>query len=295
MGLGLDVRQNDTQGKGITKPAGNLVSVFYLLFFFLHIYFFVLQLIWGIVWIIIDPPAVNVIEPTSTRQYIELMCEVSTEHRVGQLCWDVFIVLQCCYFAIKTRNLPANYNQTRFIAFSVFSTLIVYIAFAPAFFTSQESTQQDLYSALGNIIQPSVVLVLIFAVRIYAIYRVKEEDQKIITTRPSMKRSEESDSGGRGSSNQPHSPVRTISTHVLSNGSSKSFNDLCTQTIEAEFDSDRIYKYTNGSSKAILTSSASIELEVEEDGYEVHENERNGENGAKDENHNNSAPLSAYV
>lgn len=144
-----------------------------------------MQLAWGAIWMLITPPNVGIIEPTKLRQIIETTCVVSTPHRVGQLAWDLLIVLICCFYAFKTRNLPANYNQTRFIAFCVFSTLVVIIAFAPAVFTSHETNQLNLYSAIGAIIQSTVVLLLIFVARLYALYFVDEENQQLLTRRQS--------------------------------------------------------------------------------------------------------------
>lgn len=204
------------------------------------------QIIWGISWIILEPPDVIVVKPKDAEdRYIEKKCVVSTAHWIGQLVWDICVVLICCIFAFLARNLPANYNQTRFIAFSVFCTLVVFIAFAPAFFTSQEDTnQQELYSALGGILQSTVVLVLIFAARIYAVYFVKEEDQKLITTRPSVREDHKKDLG---------SPVRTVSNYIISeealrtpNGSiSYTVSDFSSQTIEAELSCNCMYK-SNG-------------------------------------------------
>lgn len=129
-----------------------------------------------------EPPKVNIIEPSAERQFVETVCVDSTSHIVGQLFWDLGVLLMCCFFAFLARKLPDNFNQTRFIAFCVFSTLVVYIAFAPAYFTSRQAIQQDLYIGIGAVIQSTVVLTLIFGVRIYAVYVVSEEDQGVATT-----------------------------------------------------------------------------------------------------------------
>lgn len=83
------------------------------------------------------------------------------------------------------------------------------------------------------------------------------------------------------------SPVRTISTSALNhsvpptpNGVNKSFNDLCTPTLDAEFNNDRVYKFLNGNANKRRTSITSIEYEIEDDPENEISNERVGDGGA---------------
>ncbi|KAJ8026825.1 Metabotropic glutamate receptor 8 [Holothuria leucospilota] len=129
---------------------------------------------WAITWMIIKPPSLITLVPTQEQQFIHQICYSSFPHMAGQLVWKLTVLLVCCVFAFRARHLPANYNQSRFIAFCVFGALIVDIAFAPALFSSSSSDSANLgiYLSLGAIIHSSVVIILIFAVRIYAVYFV---------------------------------------------------------------------------------------------------------------------------
>lgn len=80
-----------------------------------------------------------------------------------------------------TRKLPDNYNETRFITFCVFSTLVVYATFSPAYYTAAEARYKASYTALGLIIQSTVALICLFAVKIYALYFVDDEEMHIFT------------------------------------------------------------------------------------------------------------------
>lgn len=138
----------------------------------------------------------------------------------------------------------------------MFSTLVVIIAFAPAFFTSQETTQQNLYTAIGALIQSTVVLILIFVAKLYALYYVKEEDQQLVTHVSGsifLNRSTTKDSAIQERSET----VGTISEHVNDKNPNKcgsynkTFSEFGSQTIEAEF-------LCNYQSKNITTSALSV-------------------------------------
>ncbi|KAJ8037967.1 Metabotropic glutamate receptor 3 [Holothuria leucospilota] len=233
------------------------------------------QLTWGILWILVEPPNVSIIKPTAQRQAIEMMCTTSIPHEIGQLCWDLFVVSICCVFAVLARKLPTNYNQTRFIGFCVFSTLVVLIAFAPAFFTSQVANQQDLYTAIGAIIQSTVVLVLIFGVKIYAIYTVKEGDQHVLTTASGtvtkMKNAGPSETNVNSDDNRKASiegDTKTKSPHTLPapcpaspTVSKKQSYDIATQTCEKDASADSVY-ISDGPMRTLrrLYDSKSIEI-----------------------------------
>ena len=131
---------------------------------------------------VIEPIDVETVPPTSDRLFLEGFCTDARVHMIGQFGWNIAVVLVCCFFAVRTRNLPANYNQSRFIAFSAFSSIIIVIAFTPAYFTSHEPRTKDLYSSLGVIVQATVILILLFMVRLYAVYFVPEERQQVIGT-----------------------------------------------------------------------------------------------------------------
>ena len=48
------------------------------------------------------------------------------------------------YFTFKTRNLPSNCNESKFIAVSVYSTVLVCLAAVPVYTTAIELAQKIL-------------------------------------------------------------------------------------------------------------------------------------------------------
>lgn len=42
----------------------------------------------------------------------------------------------CTLYAFKTRKIPANFNEAKYIGFTMYSTCIVWLAFVPIYFST---------------------------------------------------------------------------------------------------------------------------------------------------------------
>nr|KAG5713090.1 hypothetical protein BaRGS_021884 [Batillaria attramentaria] len=70
-----------------------------------------------------------------------------------------------------TRRLPDNYNESRYIAFCVDTTLLVWLTFVPAYFLATLAAHKVLVLALALLLNSSVHLSCLFIPRLYALYR----------------------------------------------------------------------------------------------------------------------------
>jgi hypothetical protein len=48
----------------------------------------------------------------------------------------------CAGHAFKTRTLPANFNEAKFITFSIYTTVLLWLSFFPTYFTAKSYTVQ---------------------------------------------------------------------------------------------------------------------------------------------------------
>lgn len=140
-----------------------------------------MQVIWTVVWLCVDPPRVVPEMPNEKENKLQVTCHLNIIETVGVMAWDVALVIICCIFAFMTRKLPENYNETRFITFCSFCTLVVFVTFSPIYFTSREPYYQASYYSAGLIINATVTLTCLFAVKIYALYFVDEDEMNIFT------------------------------------------------------------------------------------------------------------------
>jgi hypothetical protein len=55
--------------------------------------------------------------------------------------FDAALVVACTFYAFRTRNLPENFNETKFIAITMYTTCVVWIAFVPVYLTSENKVR----------------------------------------------------------------------------------------------------------------------------------------------------------
>ena len=107
---------------------------------------------------------------------LQIACNLSDPETIGVMVWNLFIVLVCCIFAFLTRKLPENYNESKFIAFCSFCSLVVLLAFSTTHLTVDDEYAKASYISLGLIVNATVALLCLYTVKIYAIYYVNKDD-----------------------------------------------------------------------------------------------------------------------
>uniref|UniRef100_A0A7N8YDZ1 Glutamate receptor, metabotropic 1a n=1 Tax=Mastacembelus armatus TaxID=205130 RepID=A0A7N8YDZ1_9TELE len=73
----------------------------------------------------------------------------------------------CTYYAFKTRNVPANFNEAKYIAFTMYTTCIIWLAFVPIYFgsnykiiTTSFSVSLSVTVALGCMFTPKMYIII---------------------------------------------------------------------------------------------------------------------------------------
>ena len=61
---------------------------------------------------------------------------------LGPLGFDFFLIGLCTFYAVNTRNVPANFNEAKFIGFCMYVTCVIWIAFVPLYFGSSSKVRQ---------------------------------------------------------------------------------------------------------------------------------------------------------
>lgn len=63
-----------------------------------------------------------------------LTCRVSTFSLMMSLIYNIILIVLCTLYAFKTRKIPENFNEAKYIGFTMYSTCIVWLAFIPIYF-----------------------------------------------------------------------------------------------------------------------------------------------------------------
>ena len=126
---------------------------------------------------IVAPSTPEILLPLQRKPYLEIYCQFSYGFLVSCI-YNMIIIVACCYFAFRARNVPSNYNESKFIAVSVYSTLIVCLAALPVYATAIDVSQKILTLTVALLFNTYLTLACLYLPKIYAIHFAGEEAQQ---------------------------------------------------------------------------------------------------------------------
>nr|CAD2122181.1 unnamed protein product [Meloidogyne enterolobii] len=188
--------------------------------------------IFTLVWLLIQPPGTQHIYPT--RAEVVLACNVPDHHFLYSLAYEAILLILCTVYAIKTRKVPENFNETRYIGFSMYTTCVLWCCLILFFIgTSSDFQIQTTAFCISISMSANVALVCIFSPKIYIILFEKHKNVRKEAAGSIMQRKQETsvgsyyainannDTGGGGEINKNFvserfsSPSPTIHTGLL--------------------------------------------------------------------------------
>lgn len=92
------------------------------------------QLIGAIIWIIAVPPQPKITYPDDFRAILTCSFTATATPLILSQVYNMFLIVLCTIYAVKTRKIPENFNETKHIGFTMYSTCIVWLAFVPIYF-----------------------------------------------------------------------------------------------------------------------------------------------------------------
>ncbi|KAK0144448.1 Metabotropic glutamate receptor 5 [Merluccius polli] len=121
--------------------------------------------------LIIEPPQV-IYDYPSIRE-VHLICNLTTLGVVAPLGYNGLLILSCTFYAFKTRNVPANFNEAKYIAFTMYTTCIIWLAFVPIYFGSNYKIITMCFSVS---LSATVALCCMFAPKVYIMLAKPEKN-----------------------------------------------------------------------------------------------------------------------
>ncbi|KAF2357748.1 Receptor ligand binding region [Trinorchestia longiramus] len=100
----------------------------------------------NIIWLILTPPGESSLCDQKVPHKI-LVCKgiVGYSYLVGLL-YPLLLVFCCTIYAIKTRKCPGGFNETRYIAFTNYTSCIIWVVFVPLYLTKEPSDETRIVS-----------------------------------------------------------------------------------------------------------------------------------------------------
>ena len=122
-------------------------------------------------WMSIDPPRREKI--IRSDEYIFLVCKPFYTNTGFSLfiticTWILTVALLCTYYAFKARGIPENFNETKYIGFSMYILLLSSLAYYPVAFTF-ETWYVTLVSCSTTLVTSFGLLSCMFGPKVYII------------------------------------------------------------------------------------------------------------------------------
>ncbi|KAL3042936.1 hypothetical protein OYC64_020786 [Pagothenia borchgrevinki] len=121
--------------------------------------------------LIIEPPQVIYDYPSISE--VHLICNMTTLGVVAPLGYNGLLILSCTFYAFKTRNVPANFNEAKYIAFTMYTTCIIWLAFVPIYFGSNYKIITMCFSVS---LSATVALCCMFVPKVYIMLAKPEKN-----------------------------------------------------------------------------------------------------------------------
>ena len=139
-----------------------------------------IQVAIAIVWLVVEQPGtVFVYNDFNT----DLIC--SENPYIGfsvTLAYNLLLLIATTYFAFRTRKVPQNFNETKFINITTYSLCILWLAFIPMYFVSTSVLRTIFQTAsliVAILLTATVCLSCLLAPKIYFLFykKRKQNDQ----------------------------------------------------------------------------------------------------------------------
>lgn len=123
----------------------------------------------------LQKPRAILTQPVRSEKFVELSCDFTLPGLASFLAYNLTLVFLCAVFAFKTRKLPDNFNESRFMSMCVTTTLVIWLAFIPTFLTSSRQYIKTLLLTVALLLNHSVALLFLFLTKLYAVIYLEDE------------------------------------------------------------------------------------------------------------------------
>ncbi|CAK9828387.1 Metabotropic glutamate receptor [Anthophora retusa] len=127
-----------------------------------------LQVVLTLVWMIIEPPGTRFSYPD--RKQVILKCNIQDMSFLISQLYNALLILTSTVYAVKTRKIPENFNESKFIGFTMYTTCIIWLAFVPIYFGTGNAHETQITTLCVAIsLSATVTLVCLYSPKVYII------------------------------------------------------------------------------------------------------------------------------
>uniref|UniRef100_A0A8C5RDQ9 Glutamate metabotropic receptor 2 n=1 Tax=Laticauda laticaudata TaxID=8630 RepID=A0A8C5RDQ9_LATLA len=126
------------------------------------------QLIIVIIWLMVEIPGTRKETESDKRYIVTLKCNNRDSSMLISLTYNVLLIVLCTVYAFKTRKCPENFNEAKFIGFTMYTTCIIWLAFLPIFYVTS-SDYRTTTMCISVSLSGTVVLGCLFTPKLHII------------------------------------------------------------------------------------------------------------------------------
>merc|ERR1719410_1224893 len=144
------------------------------------------QIVATVIWCLIHLPGIQYDYPT--RDQVILKCNINDAAFVISQVYSMVLITVCTFYAIKTRKVPENFNEAKFIGFTMYTTCIIWLAFVPLYFGTANSHEIQLTTLCITIsLSAYVTLFCLYSPKLYIILLHPEKNVRKLTMNTAKK------------------------------------------------------------------------------------------------------------
>ncbi len=117
--------------------------------------------------------------PERSKKYAEFFCKFDYGF-LAACSYNAVLMLVCCYYAFRTRQVPDNYNESKFIGISVYSNVVVCLSVIPVYIVATSALYKKSIMCLALLVNSFLHVMCVYAPKIYAV-RFAPDDPTVRT------------------------------------------------------------------------------------------------------------------
>ena len=124
-----------------------------------------------VIWLVVEHPGVSYTYDVATG---EVLCSLSPYSAISvTVGYNILLLIATTYFAFRTRKVPKNFNETRYINITVYSLVMIWVVLLPTYFGTATlgAFYQTTSLLLTIVLSASVVLGAIFVPRLVYLFK----------------------------------------------------------------------------------------------------------------------------
>ncbi|EDV90912.1 metabotropic glutamate receptor [Drosophila grimshawi] len=175
-----------------------------------------IQVLITMIWMIVEPPGTRFYYPDRTE--VILKCKIQDMSFLFSQLYNMILITICTVYAIKTRKIPENFNESKFIGFTMYTTCIIWLAFVPIYFGTGNSYEIQITTLCISIsLSASVALICLYSPKVYILVFHPDKNVRKLTMNSTVYRRSATTAGAQGmptSSGYSRTPVGLNATDV---------------------------------------------------------------------------------